>query len=143
MGNHRRDCDVPAQYRRDRMTLRKLSAVVTLGWSLWALFGGAYFLGVHPPQDDPSWRVVSQTVYGVHAMGGLLLLCAVVSLAAAALGRLQELAALLCALWCAAAAFLLWRATAEVDQGDVEAWLLIMCTFTCFMRWLLLVMTRE
>jgi hypothetical protein len=31
-------------------------------------------------------------------------------------------------------------ATPTIDQSDIDAWLLLMCAFTCVMRWALLVL---
>jgi hypothetical protein len=130
---------------RDLRVMRAIATTFTIAWSAWALIGGIYFLGIHPPDRDVDWIVLDRQVYGIHVAGAALLCCGIISLIAAALHApfLKKLAALLCCIWCAGAAAIVWFATPEFDQGDVESWLLVMCSFTCFMHYLIQVMARE
>lgn len=121
--------------------LRQLLALVNFGWSAWALLGGIYFL-IHPEafSVDPSWERLGTHVYAYEAVGISLLLCAVLSFFASILHRFRRSAAIVCALWCGAMALFMQFATPEFDAGDIYAWLLLMCSFTCVCRWALLVL---
>ena len=121
--------------------LHRLFAIVNFGWAIWALIGGVYFLTQGDAfERDPSWSVFNSHLHGYQAVGISLLTCAVLSFLASAFHRLRRMAAIVCAVWCGVVALILQCATPEFDQGDVYAWLLLMCSFTCACRWALLVL---
>lgn len=103
--------------------------------------GGIYFLTQRETfNQDPSWSVFSDFLHGYEVVGISLLICAVVSLLASLFHKLRRSAAILCAVWCGVMAAILQFATPVFDQGDIYAWLLLMCSFTCVCRWALLVL---
>lgn len=115
--------------------------VVNLGWALWALLGGIFFLKSEATLGTATdLSVFHQYFHGPEVVGISLLVCGVISLFGVCITKLRKVAAILCAVWCFATALVLQFATPQFDQGDIDAWLLLMCAFTCVMRWALLVL---
>ncbi len=113
--------------------LRIFVAAVNLGWAVWALIGGFALLRWQQTQDhDPSFDVLSNFMHGYEVGGISLLTCGVISLLSVLFHKLREVAAILCAVWCAVMAGLLQLAVARFD---FDVWLLLMCALTCVMRW--------
>lgn len=114
--------------------VRKIISWINIGWTGWALAGGIYFLlAGRNISERTVWDAFgTNTVVGV-----ALLFCGIVSLAAMCVKRLNKIASMLCAVWCLATAVVLQFDTPEFDQGDIDAWLLLICAFTCVMRWTL------
>jgi hypothetical protein len=124
--------------------LHLLVAVVNLGWAIWALAGGIVFLKAKGQLgSETTLSVFHAGMHGYELVGIALVTCGVVSLLSVAFRKLAKLSAILCAVWCAGAAWALIAATAKLDQGDLDAWLLMMCSFTCLMRWGLLVLEPD
>lgn len=121
--------------------LHRIVQTVNLGWALWALLGGLFFLKSQATMDaDASLSVFHRYVYGYEVLGISLLICGLISLFGVCITKLRKVAAILCAVWCFVTALILQFATPQFDQGDIDAWLLLMCAFTCVMRWALLVL---
>lgn len=121
--------------------LHKMVAMVNLGWAIWALLGGLFFLESQATiGPETTLSVFHKYVYGYEILGISLLVCGLISLFGVCITKLQKVAAILCAVWCLVTALFLQFATPEFDQGDIDAWLLLMCAFTCVMRWALLVL---
>lgn len=119
--------------------LRRLVTGVNIGWAAWALLGGLYFLMSHEALGErTAWKVFDKVMYGYEILGISLLACGVVSLWGVCFRPFARFAALLCAVWCGTTAVVLQFARPGFDQGDIDAWLLLMCAFTCVMRWALL-----
>ena len=125
-------------------TPHRIVAAMNLGWGIWAMVGGVYFLYARSTLGDhTAWRTFHESlVHGYAVVGVSLILCGVVSLLASLCPgqRLKQIAAILCAVWCLTCAVVLQWATPEIDQGDIDAWLLLMCAFTCAMRWAVITM---
>lgn len=121
--------------------LHLLVSWINLGWAVWALVGGFWFIVA---QDDitanTAWGLLGENRHGLPVVGGSLLICGIASLIGVCKKGLARLAALLCAAWCLTMAVVLQLATPQFDQGDIDAWLLLICAFTCVMRWALLVL---
>lgn len=122
--------------------LRALVAVVNLGWAVWALVGGIYFLKAQETLGHQAGlTILHSLVYGFDLVGICLVICGVISLLSVLLDRFKKPAAIACAVWCGSVAIvMLFASPGQVDQTDVYAWLLMMCAFTCVMRWGLLVL---
>lgn len=121
--------------------LALLISGVNLGWALWAIVGGVYFLTAREVLGrDTTLTVFDSYFHGYNIVGVSLLACGVVSLLGIVFHRLKRTAAILCAVWCGSVAVVLQLATPGLDQGDIDAWLLLMCAFTCVCRWALLVL---
>lgn len=122
--------------------LRRLISAVNLCWALWALLGG-YFVLRYPGTlgSQSTLSVFHSWLHGYELIGISLLLCGIVSLLSMCFRTGQMVAAILCFVWCIATAVVIQVATPDVvDQGDVDAWLLVMCGLSCIGRWALLVM---
>lgn len=122
-------------------SLRRWVAVINLGWAAWALVGGIYFLKARQVVGgDTTFSLFHRYMHGYEIVGITLMVCGIVSLLAVCMAKLQRTAAILSGMWCMGAAVVMQFATPQFDQGDIDAWLLLMCGFTCFMRWALLVL---
>lgn len=121
--------------------LHMLVATINIGWAIWALVGGLWFIfGDDIIRESTVWGSMADESHELTIMGTSLLLCGVVSLVGVCKKSLARLAAILCAAWCLTMAVILQLATPQFDQGDIDAWLLLICAFTCVMRWALLVL---
>lgn len=121
--------------------LRKWVSVINFGWAVWALIGGVYFLKAQQTiGSDTTFSIFHRYMHGYEIVGITLVVCGIVSLLAVCMAKLQRTAAILSGMWCMAIAAIMQFATPQFDQGDIDAWLLLMCGFTCFMRWALLVL---
>lgn len=120
--------------RETGRNIRKIISWINIGWTGWALAGGFYFMLAGASITEKTvWDVFgTATVVGVS-----LLACGIFSLLGIMFKRMNRAAALFCALWCLATAVVLQFDTPEFDQGDIDAWLLLICSFTCVMRWAL------
>lgn len=115
--------------------IRRIISWINIGWTGWSLAGAVFFLfgGLTTATDKTVWDAVgTNTVVGM-----ALLVCGLVSAAGLIVKKLNRLGAILCALWCLATAIVLQFDTPQFDQGDIDAWLLLICSFTCVMRWAL------
>jgi len=125
-----------------RLSIRRLSKVANFAWGVWAIIGGIYFLQSKDTLgNDTAWHVFgNEQIHGYYVVGVSLVVCGVISLFSVLCPSwmLQKVAAIVCGVWCFTCAVVLQWATPEVDQGDIDAWLLIMCAFTCGMRWAVL-----
>ena len=125
----------------DGKNLRKLVSIVNFAWAAWALVGGVYFLKAQQVIGaDTTLSVFHQYMHGYEVVGISLVVCGIVSLLAVCMSKLQRTAAILTGVWCMGAAIVMQFSTPQFDQSDIDAWLLLMCGFTCFMRWALLVL---
>jgi hypothetical protein len=125
----------------DKSRLRVLLGIINFGWAIWALVGGYYFITAHEVLGtDTTFMVFDKITHGYHLVGFSLLGCGVISLLATASDKLKKVAAILCAVWCGVTAIALQAAVSGLDQTDIDAWLLLMCAFTCVCRWALLVL---
>lgn len=121
--------------------LRRLVACVNFAWAVWALVGGVYFLKARQViGNDTTLSIFHNYMHGYEIVGISLMLCGIVSLLAVCMAKLQRSAAILTGVWCMGTAVVMQFATPNFDQSDIDAWLLLMCGFTCFMRWALLVL---
>lgn len=115
--------------------------IINVVWALWATAGGWYFVSTREViGTDTVFRMFNMWTHAYQVVGWSLLACGVISLLAMALRPLMQVAALLCAVWCAAVAVALQVASPGSGQADIDAWLLLMCGFTCVCRWALLVL---
>lgn len=116
--------------------------VVNLGWALWALVGGGYFLASRDALGNTTLQVFDRYLQGYAIVGWSLVLCGLLCLFSVGRGlTIQRIAAMVCAVWSGAVAVILFLATpAAIDQSDIDAWLLVMCAFTSMMRWALLLL---
>lgn len=122
-------------------SLRKLVSFINFGWALWALVGGVYFLKAREVMgSDTTFSLFHSYMHGYEVIGISLVVCGIVSLLAVCMAKLQRTAAILSGVWCMSTAMIMQFATPQFDQSDIDAWLLLMCGFTCFMRWALLVL---
>lgn len=122
---------------------RRLHLLITtfnVVWAVWAVIGGLWLLMSHRDIGaQTAWVVFSDRILqGYTIVGGSLLICGIVSFVGVCLRRAAKVAAALCAAWCGATAVTLQLATPAFDQGDIDAWLLLMCAITCVGRWALL-----
>lgn len=122
--------------------LRLLVSAVNLCWAMWAIGGGVFFLRSQDTLGSGSTLSVFHAyMHGYEAVGVSLLICGVVSLLSLCWHTGQKTAAIMCAIWCFVVAVVIQFASLDtVDQGDIDAWLLIMCGVSCVGRWALLVM---
>jgi ABC-type nickel/cobalt efflux system permease component RcnA len=126
---------------KDSKSLRHIVAIMNMAWAAWALLGGTFFLKAEATLgEDTTLSIFHKYVHGYDAVGVALIICGVVSFLGICITRLQRVAAILCAVWCTIVAAWMQFATPAVDQLDIDAWLLLMCAFTCVMRWALLVL---
>lgn len=122
-------------------SLRRWVAFINFGWAVWALVGGAYFLKAQQViSTDTTLAIFHRYMHGYEIVGISIVLCGLISLFAICMQKLQKTAAILTGVWCMGAAVIMQFATPHFDQSDIDAWLLLMCGFTCFMRWGLLVL---
>lgn len=121
--------------------LRKLVTYVNFGWAAWALLGGLVFLLSRDTfGTDTTFAVFHGWMHGYEIVGASLVICGVVSLLSVCLHVLQKVAAILCGVWCGVTAIVIQFAAPTTGQGTIDAWLLLMCAFTCACRWALLVL---
>lgn len=122
--------------------VKKIISWIGIGWAAWALAGGLYFLMAGKSlAKDSQWLAFSNKLAnGYIVVGVSLIVCGVISFLGMCSARLNRIAALCCAAWCLAAAVVLQLYTPQFDQGDIDAWLLLICSFSCVMRWALLVL---
>jgi hypothetical protein len=121
--------------------IRLIVALVNLTWALWSGVGGYYFITAHEViGSDTVFRVLNTWTHGYQIVGYSLLGCSIISLLAMAFHQLMRTAAIVCAVWCGATAILLQVANPGFGQATIDAWLLLMCSFTCVCRWALLVL---
>lgn len=121
--------------------LHGLIAAINFGWAMWAIVGGLWFVFAHDEiSQNTFWGLFVDNEHDLPIVGISLLICGVVSLVGVCKKSLARLAAILCAAWCLTMAVILQLATPQFDQGDIDAWLLLICAFTCVMRWALLVL---
>lgn len=115
--------------------------VMNLAWASWAMIGGYYFLtAAEVIGTDTVFRIFVSWTHGYHIVGYSLLACGAISLLATVFRQLMRLATIICAVWCGATAATLQVATLGFGQANIDAWLLLMCAFTCVCRWALLVL---
>jgi hypothetical protein len=115
--------------------------IMNLGWAIWALLGGAVFLKARETLGgDTAFSIFHSFLHGYEIVGISLIICGIVSTLGICIDRLKRVAAILCAVWCGSVAVTMQFATPGIDQSDIDAWLLLMCAFTCVMRWALLVL---
>lgn len=122
--------------------LRLLVSAVNLCWAAWAIGGGIFFLRSRETLGtDSTFSVFHSYVHGYEAVGISLVICGVVSLFSLCWHTGQKTAAILCGMWCfVVAGIIQFASPAIADQGDIDAWLLVMCGVSCVGRWALLVM---
>lgn len=125
-----------------KKNVKKIISWIGIGWAGWALAGGIYFLaaGRYFSQDNVWVAFSNNKLNGYSVVGLALLFCGVISVLGMANDKLNRISALLCAAWCLFTAVVLQLDTPEFDQGDIDAWLLLICAFSCVMRWALLVL---
>lgn len=121
--------------------LRLLIWVINLVWAMWAMIGGYYFVtAAEVIGTDTVFRIFTTWAHGYYIVGYSLLACGAISLLSIAFRQLMRSAAIICAVWCGATAVTLQVATLGFGQSGIDAWLLLMCAFTCVCRWALLVL---
>lgn len=132
----REHVDSPAE------NIKKIISWIGIGWAAWALAGGFYFIAAGRSLTPANqWFAFGNKIANGYIMvGSALLFCGFVSVLGMCNARLNRIAALLCAAWCLGTAVVLQLYTPEFDQGDIDAWLLLICSFSCVMRWALLVL---
>lgn len=119
--------------------VKKLISWIGVGWAAWALAGGLYFiLAGRRETGDSQWLAFgNKLANGYTVVGVALILCGVISVLGMCNARLNRIAAPCCAGWCLATAVVLQLYTPEFA---IDAWLLLICSFSCVMRWALLVL---
>lgn len=123
--------------------VKKIISWIGIGWAAWALAGGLYFIVASKRMnvDAGHWLAFGNKVANGYAVVGIALLaCAVISFLGMMNSALNRIAAIVCAAFCLLAAVVLQLYTPQFDQGDIDAWLLLICSFSCVMRWALLVL---
>jgi hypothetical protein len=126
---------------KDGNRTHPLVAIMNMAWAVWALLGGIFFLKSQATLGaDTTFSIFHKYIHGYEAVGIALLVCGIVSFLGICITRLQRVGAILCAVWCGIVAMWMQFATPTIDQSDIDAWLLLMCAFTCVMRWALLVL---
>lgn len=122
--------------------IKKIISWIGIGWAAWALAGGLYFIvASRSVSTESQWLAFSNKLAnGYMVVGIALVVCGIISVLGMCNARLNRIAALCCAAWCLGTAVVLQLYTPEFDQGDIDAWLLLICSFSCVMRWALLVL---
>lgn len=123
--------------------LKLLTAGINLGWAMWATFGGLYLLHIgHRMDVDTLWTVFGKYMHGYAIVGWSLVACGAVSFASVGVRSLGKWAAILCAVWCATVSVALQIGASDHNDPDlwIYTWLLVICAFTCVMRWALLML---
>lgn len=112
-----------------------------LAWALWATLGGVWFITSGRTESRDHIALLFGTwAYAYNVVGYSLLACAAISLLSLPFPQLRKIAAIVCAVWCGSTAVLLQIASPGLLQVNFDAWLLLMCAFTCVCRWALLVL---
>lgn len=139
--SHARPVEVEQVYS-GASNVKKIISWIGIGWAVWALAGGLYFImASRQLTGESQWLAFSNKLAnGYMVVGVALLICGVISVLGMCNARLNKIAALCCAAWCLGTAVVLQLYTPQFDQGDIDAWLLLICSFSCVMRWALLVL---
>lgn len=124
------------------INLRKIISWIGIGWSIWALTGGFYFLTAKTSDNVKQHWMLSLDgfINGYKVVGISLMLCGILSSLGMFNKQLNKIAALCSAAWCLIMAIALQLYRPGFDEADIDAWLLLICSFSCVMRWALLVL---
>jgi hypothetical protein len=140
--SHARPIEVKQEVYSGAANVKKIISWIGIGWAFWSFAGGLYFImASRTITRDSHWLAFSNKLAnGYMVVGSALLLCGIISFLGMCNARLNRIAALSCAGWCLVTAIGLQLYTPQFDHGDIDAWLLLICSFSCVMRWALLVL---